>query len=85
MSMNGYGNCAITVCLHRSILSLFSELKRRLKAEKKAQEKAEKVSTAVVEQTNTGTKEKEEDIDPNVSCLFFYSFYFKNLKHIHLK
>jgi len=36
-----------------------------MKAEKKAQEKADKV--AIVEQTSTGTKEKDEDIDPNVS------------------
>jgi len=53
-----------------------SELKRRLKADKKTKEKAEKSAAAAVT-ASTATSDpalssKElEDIDPSVSCLCF--------------
>ena len=51
----------------------YSELKRRLKEEKKAKEKAEKLAAQQESQKDVkkGDKIKEEDIDPNVSlCVF---------------
>lgn len=53
-------------------LVCFSELKRRLKAEKKAKEKAEKQATQAAQTLAEGNnerskREEEEDIDPNVS------------------
>jgi len=58
-----------------------SELKRRLKADKKAKEKAEKSAAAAAAAATTATVTSEsmlsgkesEDIDPNVSCPTSYS------------
>jgi len=64
--------CLSTVLNCCSLYYIFSELKRRLKAEKKAKEKAERLQAEAKAQSKKKA-EDEEDIDPNVrrymSCL----------------
>lgn len=54
----------------------FSELKRRLKADKKAKEKAEKEQNEIAKpnaKSATKAAKQEEDINPNVFLPFYFT------------